>query len=190
VSVLDLPVSKSKQIGVKDSQQSKDNSRSYLKAANALSVAKVPQGVQITSSDRGLNIRIKDEALFRTGSADINPEVKEFIDLIAELARDLPNLIAVEGHTDNQPIRTAAFPSNWDLSTARANTLVRYLTEFHQLRSDRFSSTGFAGTRPIESNATLEGQASNRRVELIILRDTSPRVAASHPFLPQGSSFR
>ena len=190
VSVLDLPVSKSKQIGVKDSQQSKDKSRSYLKVANTLSVAKVPQGVQITSSDRGLNIRIKDEALFRTGSADINPEVKEFIDLIAELARDLPNLIAVEGHTDNQPIRTAAFPSNWDLSTARANTLVRYLTEFHQLRSDRFSSTGFAGTRPIESNATLEGQASNRRVELIILRDTSPRVAASHPFLPQGSSFR
>jgi len=104
--------------------------------------------------------------------------------LITGLVRDLPNLIAVEGHTDNQPIRTAEFPSNWDLSTARANALIRYFIEHHHLRSDRFSSTGFAGTRPIESNATVEGQASNRRVELIVLRDTSPRALTSHPFLP------
>ena len=144
----------------------------------------------MSSTDRGLNIRINDEALFRSGSAELNPEVQEFIDLIAELVRDLPNLIAVEGHTDNKPIRTTAFPSNWDLSTSRANTLVRYLTERHQLRSDRFSSTGFAGTRPIESNATLEGQASNRRVEIIILRDTSPRTVSSHQFLPKRSSVR
>jgi chemotaxis protein MotB len=90
----------------------------------------------------------------------------------------------VEGHTDNQPIKTATFPSNWDLSTGRANSLIRYFTEQHHLQSDRFSSTGFAGTRPIESNATVEGQASNRRVELIVLRDTKSRALDSHPFLP------
>ncbi len=144
----------------------------------------MPQGVKITSTERGLSIRINDNALFSSGNADINPRIKEFLDLIAGLVRDLPNLIVVEGHTDNQPIKTSTFPSNWDLSTARANMLVRHFTEYHHLRSDRFSSTGFAGTRPIESNSTVEGQASNRRVELIVLRGTSPRALDSHPFLP------
>jgi chemotaxis protein MotB len=140
--------------------------------------------VKITSTERGLNIRIKDDALFRSGSASINPQIQEFIDLIASLVKDLPNLIAVEGHTDNQPIRSAVFPSNWDLSTTRANALIRYLIEQHQLAAHRFSSTGYAGTRPVESNDTLDGQASNRRVELIVLRDTSPKTSPSHPFLP------
>ena len=103
---------------------------------------------------------------------------------MAGLVRDLPNLTAVEGHTDNQPINTAQFPSNWHLSTGSANSLIRYFTGKHQLRSDRFSSTGFAGTRPIKSNSTIEGQAANRRVELIVLRETSPRAVDSNPFLP------
>jgi len=184
LSMMTMPISKKKQIVVKERQKSKDNARSYLKVANAISTAKVPDGVKVTSTERGLSIRIADDALFSSGSSVINPQVQEFLDLIAGLVRDLPNLIAIEGHTDNQPIRTAEFPSNWDLSTARANALIRYFTEHHQLRSDRFSSTGFAGTRPIESNATIEGQASNRRVELIVLRDTSPRASFSHPFLP------
>ncbi len=184
LTIMDLPVSKTREIVVQENQNAKDNSRAYLKVANAITAAKVPKGVKITSTERGLNIRISDEALFNSGSADLNPQIQEFLDLIAGLVRELPNHIAVEGHTDNQSIRTAAFPSNWDLSTSRANTLVRYFTEYHQLRSDRFSSTGFAGTRPIESNATSTGQANNRRVEMIVLRDTSPRAPISHPFLP------
>ncbi len=184
LSMMTMPISKKQQIVVKERQKSKNNARSYLKVANAISMAKVPDGVKVTSTERGLSIRIADDALFSSGSSVINSQVQEFLDLIAGLVRDLPNLIVVEGHTDNQPIRTAEFPSNWDLSTARANVLIRYFTEYHHLRSDRFSSTGFAGTRPIESNATLEGQASNRRVELIVLRDTSPRASFSTPFLP------
>jgi chemotaxis protein MotB len=184
LSLVTLPIQKSTPIQVKEEQKSADNSRSYLKVANAITTAKVPQGVKITSTERGLNIRIKDEALFSSGSASINPQIREFIDLIASLVRDLPNPIAVEGHTDNQPIRTVVFPSNWDLSTARANTLIRYLIEHQQLAAHRFSSTGYAGTRPIESNDTLEGRASNRRVELIVLRDISSEPSFSHPFLP------
>ncbi len=184
LTIMDLPVSKSRQIVVQEQQKSKDNSRAYLKVANAITAAKVPKGVKISSTDRGLSIRISDDALFTSGSADLNPQIEEFLDLIAGLVKDLPNLIAVEGHTDNQPIRTAVFPSNWDLSTSRANRLVRYFTEFHELQPNRFSSTGFAGTRPIHSNDTAEGQASNRRVEMIVLRDTNPRALESHPFLP------
>jgi len=184
LSLMKMPVVKNQQIVVKESQKSQDNARTFLKVANAISTSKVPQGVKITSTERGLSIQINDNALFSSGNADINPQIKEFLDLIAGLVKDLPNLIVVEGHTDNQPIKTAEFPSNWDLSTGRANTLIRYFTEHQHLQSNRFSSTGFAGTRPIESNATVEGQASNRRVELIVLRDTSPRALDSHPFLP------
>jgi len=184
LSIMSLPIEKSRQIVVTERQKSQSNARTFLKVANSITASKVPDGVKITSTERGLSIRIKDEALFSSGSADLNPHIKEFLDLIAGLVRELPNLIAVEGHTDNRPIRTATYPSNWDLSTARANTLLRYFTEQHHLRADRFSSTGFAGTRPIESNSTSEGQAANRRVELIVLRDTSPRASSSHPYLP------
>jgi len=184
LSIMNLPIEKSRQIVVTERQKSQSNARTFLKVANSITTSKVPDGVKITSTERGLSIRIKDDALFSSGSADLNPQIKEFLDLIAGLVRELPNLIAVEGHTDNRPIRTATYPSNWDLSTARANTLLRYFTEHHHLRADRFASTGFAGTRPIESNSTSEGQASNRRVELIVLRDTSPRASFSHPYLP------
>ncbi len=184
LSIMNLPVAKKQPILVKEKPKSKDNARSYLKVANAIATAKVPKGVKVTSTERGLSIRIADETLFGSGSSTINPQIEEFLDLITGLIRDLPNAIAVEGHTDNQPIKTAEFPSNWDLSTGRANALIRYFTEQQNLQSDRFSSAGFAGTRPIESNATLEGQASNRRVDLIVLRDTNPRVSESHPFLP------
>lgn len=184
LSMMDFPISKKQQLVVKDRPQSADNAKSYLHVANAIATAKVPKGVKVTSTERGLSIRISDDALFNSGSSDISSEMEEYLDLITGLVRDLPNLIAVEGHTDNQPIRTREFPSNWDLSTGRANALIRYFTEQHHLRADRFSSTGFAGTRPIESNLTEEGQSANRRVELIILRDTNPRDSSSQPFLP------
>lgn len=184
LSLMNLPVSKNQPIVVKEKPKSQDNARSYLKAANAISTAKVPKGVKVTSTERGLSIRIADETLFSSGSSAISPQIQEFLDLIVGLVRDLPNSIAVEGHTDDQPISTAAFPSNWDLSTGRANALIRYFTEHHHLRAERFSSAGFAGTRPIETNATAEGQASNRRVELIVLRETNPPDSTGHRFLP------
>ncbi|MDH5563567.1 MAG: OmpA family protein [Nitrospirota bacterium] len=184
LSMMNLPISKSKQLVVKDRPKSQDNARSYLKVANAITTTKVPKGVKVTSTERGLSIQIQDEALFSSGSADINPQIQEFLDLIAGLVGDLPNYIAVEGHTDNQAIRSLKYPSNWDLSTSRANSLVRYFIEMHHLASERFSSTGYAGTRPLESNSSSDGQAANRRVEMIILRDTSPRAVTAHPFLP------
>jgi chemotaxis protein MotB len=188
LSLVELPIQNKAKIQIREEPNSQDSSRAYVKIANALTTAKVPQGVKITSTERGLHIRIKDEALFSSGSARINPHIAEFIDLIASLVKDLPNHIAVEGHTDNQPIRSTTFASNWDLSTARANVLIRYFIEYHQLAAHRFSSTGYAGTRPVESNETPEGRAFNRRVELIILRDINHNnrvdLSPSHPYLP------
>lgn len=184
ISLMDLPVQSTMPVQVQEKPQSAQTVRAYVKIANAIAAVKIPDGVTIESTERGLHIRIKDEALFQSGSAGINPHIAEFIDLIAGLVKDLPNLIAVEGHTDNQPIRSQAFPSNWDLSTARANTLIRYLLDRHQFAPHRFSSTGYAGTRPIASNDTPEGQASNRRVELVVLRDRTAEPSSPHPFLP------
>ena len=183
LSIVSLPINKNTPIQVQEKPPA-DNARAFLSVANAITAANVPQGVQITTTERGLNIRIKDDALFQSGSARLNPKIEEFIDLIASLVKELPNGIAVEGHTDNQPIRSSLYPSNWDLSTARANTLVRYLIDHHHLAEYRLSSTGYAGSRPVELNDTPEGQASNRRVEIIVLKDTRSDIDSSHPFLP------
>ena len=183
LSIVSLPINKNTPIQVQEKPPA-DNARAFLSVANAITAANVPQGVQITTTERGLNIRIKDDALFQSGSARLNPQIEEFIDLIASLVKELPNGIAVEGHTDNQPIRSSLYPSNWDLSTARANTLVRYLIDHHHLADYRLSSTGYAGSRPVELNDTPEGQASNRRVEIIVLKDTRSDIDSSHPFLP------
>ncbi len=184
LSIIDLPVTKSKPSVVQDPASAKKNAQSFLQAANAIAAAKVPEGVKVNTTERGLSIQIADDTLFGSGTSSINPDMQEYLDLITGLVRNLPNLITVEGHTDNQPIRTAQYPSNWDLSTARANALIRYFTEQHNLRSDRFSSTGFAGTRPLQSNSTSEGQAANRRVELIVLRGTDAEASQFNPFLP------
>ncbi len=184
LSLMDLPVTKSKPSVVQDPVSAKKNAQSFLQASNAIAAAKVPEGVKVNTTERGLSIQIADDTLFGSGTSSINPDMQEYLDLITGLVRNLPNLIAVEGHTDNQPIRTTQYPSNWDLSTARANVLIRYFTEHHNLRSDRFSSTGFAGTRPLQSNSTSEGQSANRRVELIVLRGTDAEASQSNPFLP------
>jgi chemotaxis protein MotB len=183
LSIVNLPINKKTPIQVQEKPPA-DNARAFLNVTNAITAANVPQGVQITTTERGLNIRIKDDALFQSGSARLNPQIEEFIDLIASLVKELPNGIAVEGHTDNQPIRSSLYPSNWDLSTARANSLVRYLIDHHHLADYRLSSTGYAGSRPVELNDTPEGQASNRRVEIIVLKDTRSAMDSSHPFLP------
>ncbi|HNP27526.1 MAG: OmpA family protein [Nitrospira sp.] len=184
ISIVNLPINTKTTIQVKENTASAENAQAFLKMANAITAANLPQGVKITTTERGLNIRIKDDALFQSGSAKLNPQIQEFIDLIGSLVKDLPNFIAVEGHTDNQPIRSSLYPSNWDLSTARANTLVRYLIDHHHLADYRLSSTGYAGTRPVELNDTPEGQASNRRVELIVLKDSRSDSTSSHPYLP------
>jgi len=182
-TIVELPFAKRKEVLTKEQSKIKLNVRAYVKIANAIQSTKLPDGVSVTSGKRGLNIRISDDALFASGSASIRPEVKEFLDLISGLVKDLPNYISVEGHSDSVPIRAAAFPSNWELSASRASVLVRYFTDVRGLDPQRFSAISYAGYRPVASNDTAKGRSANRRVEIVILRHTHAPTLPRNPFV-------
>jgi len=118
---------------------------------------------------RGLVIRISEHLFFKSGDASILPEFIPILDILGKALEKVPNHIRIEGHTDSVPIRTAKFPSNWELSTTRATTVLRhFLTHFH-LNPENLSATGYAEFRPIDSNKTAEGRFQNRRVDFVIL---------------------
>ncbi len=174
MSIVELPLNQSKPAMEKEIQQRPDDFQVYMKVARAVGfLDKSSSDVSVHNTARGITIIIKDEVAFDSGSVQMNREIIEVLDLIAALVKDLPNLISVEGHTDSVPIRSVQFPSNWELSAFRAAALVRYFVNQHQLRSERFSATGYGGERPLESNATPEGRSANRRVEIVILRETT-----------------
>ncbi len=128
------------------------------------------EGTEFRLTERGLIIQFTDQVLFPSGSADLRSQAQEMLDALAPILRDVPNEIRVEGHTDNVPIRTADFPSNWELSAARATNVLRYLLQVGELESDRLSAAGYGEYRPIADNDTAEGRAQNRRVDVVLLR--------------------
>ena len=125
-----------------------------------------------TLTDDGLVIRIQDTALFPSGSADLRPESRRFGTHIAKILTPLTQKVTVSGHTDNLPINTRDFPSNWELSSRRAVNFMRFLlAEETGLRPERFSATGYGEYRPVAGNNTNEGRSANRRVEVFIQRN-------------------
>lgn len=118
--------------------------------------------------ERGVVLEIKDHILFDSGKADIKPEAAEVLKKISGILKSVPNQIIVEGHTDNVPINTARYPSNWELSVDRAVRVVRYFIEKHHMPPERFLATGYGEYHPVASNETPEGRARNRRVNIVI----------------------
>jgi chemotaxis protein MotB len=119
-----------------------------------------------------LLITIRDNALFESGKAFIKPEAQKLATAMASLLANYQEYeIIVAGHTDNRPIRTAEFPSNWDLSAKRSLNFMTYLFTNEALKQDRFSSVGYGEFRPIADNNALEGRQKNRRVEIQIMRN-------------------
>lgn len=126
--------------------------------------------VETTVDERGLVISIlSDRILFDVGSADLRPGAGALLGPIAQLLRAQPNPLRVEGHTDSEPIHTARYRSNWELSTARAITVVHYLLR-HGIASQRLSAAGYGAEHPVAPNATAAGRARNRRIEIVVLR--------------------
>jgi len=134
---------------------------------------------------RGLIVSIvADGVLFDAGSDQLRPEGRQVLDNIAAVLRVAPNRVSVEGHTDNRPINTARFPSNWDLSTGRAVAVLNYLVNTHHLDAKRLAASGYGDQHPIDSNDTLEGRARNRRVEIAVLTE----VGSAAPVDPAQSA--
>jgi len=126
-------------------------------------------GLRVRQTEEGLVISLADSAFFGAGGAAIPKEAEPVLEELARLLAELPNHVRIEGHTDDRPIRSAQFPSNWHLSAARAVELVRYL-ESHGVASYRLSASGFAAERPLVSNESEEGRTLNRRVDAVVLR--------------------
>ena len=124
-------------------------------------------------NEDGLMIRIKENALFPSGSADLLPQSQRVAGAIAALIAPIQQRVLVSGHTDNVPINTAQFPSNWELSTMRALNFMRFLlNQDGRLAPARFAALGAGEYRPIATNDTDEGRSANRRVEVMIQRST------------------
>jgi chemotaxis protein MotB len=118
----------------------------------------------------GLVVSLREIGFFDSGSASIKPGAEGAFDRVAGILREHPYPIRVEGHTDNIPIHTAQFASNWELSTARATELVKSLIEDHGIPADRLSAAGYAEFHPVASNDNAKGRQLNRRVDVVILR--------------------
>lgn len=120
--------------------------------------------------ERGLVVSIQDTLLFASGSDEITPAARNILKKISTVLAATSNYIKIEGHTDNLPIHTAKFPSNWELSVLRATNVLHILMTEGGINSERLSATGYGEYRPIADNTTEAGRAHNRRVDLVILR--------------------
>lgn len=124
--------------------------------------------VRLLITGRGLVIHLPEFLFFDSGEAALRPESRPLLDKLAGILKKIPNPVAVEGHTDNRPIHTPQFPSNWELSTHRATALVRYFIETHGLHPARFAAAGYGEYAPIADNRDEKGRRLNRRVDIII----------------------
>lgn len=134
---------------------------------------RLPEGSVTTRlTPDGLVISLHEIGFFASGSAQVRGESVAMLAALAETIPDAP--LRVEGHTDNMPIHTAQFSSNWELSTARASAIARLLLERGIVHPENVSAAGYAEYHPVSSNATEAGRGENRRVDIILLRSPAP----------------
>ncbi|PKN00752.1 MAG: hypothetical protein CVU77_08830 [Elusimicrobia bacterium HGW-Elusimicrobia-1] len=122
------------------------------------------------SQKEGLIITFSEKYMFDPGKAEIYPEAKTIIRDVMSLLTDDPNRITIEGHTDNTPIRTSQFPSNWELSTSRATNLLRFMLEDLSFEPKRLTASGYGEYHPVSPGDTPENRAKNRRVDVVVKR--------------------
>lgn len=145
----------------------------------------IAERVEVSLRADGIHLNLQDSVLFTSGDAALLPAARIVLRLVTEVLAEHIEAVHVEGHTDDRPIATARFPSNWELSTARAASVVRFLLELPDtLPPDRFTASGYGEHRPAASNATPDGRARNRRVEIFFRWTswpTSPTPPPSNP---------
>jgi len=140
------------------------------KLKKALAKAGVAKSATFRFDERGLVVTIvTDNVLFASGGAQLEPQGQRILDSLGPTLLDLPNQLSIDGHTNSIPISTALFPSNWELSSGRANGVLRYLHSNDGIPYTRMSSTGFADTHPRLPKSNPRAVVVNRRVEIVVL---------------------
>jgi len=138
--------------------------------AQQLETSEISEEIFVTVDERGVVVSFKDTTLFASGSAELTPEAERSLGRFVKFLYALPNELIVEGHTDDQAIRTARFPSNWELSAARAGAVARFL-EGEGIKGERMRVVGLGPHHPRFRNDTPEKRALNRRIDVIIKPD-------------------
>lgn len=136
--------------------------------------------ISVNRTDLWIEVAIRSDILFASGSALPNQQALRVLNPLADALIDVPNAVRVEGHTDDRPIATAQFPSNWELSGARAASVLRVFSA-RGLGADRLSLMGYGEMRPLADNGTAEGRRANRRVVVVILADVAEPNPVADP---------
>lgn len=142
----------------------------YERLQDELKNLEKEQKLSILYDEKKITIRVSEGMLFEPGSDEIITDAKPVLDEIASVLGEMPNYMSIEGHTDNIPINTLRFPSNWDLSNARALKILKYFVDKHKFDPRKLSATGYGEYRPIDSNDTPSGRMKNRRVDILLMR--------------------
>jgi len=143
--------------------------------------------VKVTQSARGIAIEINASVLFASGQAALEGESLKVLQAVAEVLAEVDNNIQVEGYSDNAPINSPMYPSNWELSSARASGVARLFVE-NGIAADRVVVLGYGENRPVDTNDTAEGRARNRRVTVMILSPGHDKVIADIPLGNEASA--
>ncbi len=143
--------------------------------------------VEVTPDREGVSVRVRDAVLFDTGEATLRPEGETFLCELGEIIAGELGVdgVIVEGHTDDRPIHTERFPTNWELSTARATNVLRHLLSEARVDATRLSASGFADTRPLSPNVDDTSRAANRRVEFVFRRRTEHAESSDEVAAPE-----
>lgn len=148
-----------------------DEQQEAVPIEEALEAFAAEPGVNVSYSNQGAHITFEDFLLFNFSKADINRGGLAFLDRMADLVQKIPYPVRVEGHTDNVPIHTARYPSNWELSIARAVSVVKYFAESGKINPQRLSAVGYGDTRPLVPNDSPANRTRNRRVEIVLVTE-------------------
>lgn len=160
---------KSKALGMDTKKISMDIIKARVE--EAIKDEKLKEKVTLIKEDRGLVISLAEQGFFDSGKAYVREQAVPILYKIGSSLMGLPNHIRIEGHTDNRPINTLLFPSNWELSTGRATFIIQYLLANFPFPPETLSAAGYGEYRPVATNDTPEGRAKNRRVDIVILNE-------------------
>lgn len=153
------------------SQEYMQNKGLYNKVSEYLNDEELGNNVSVSMNAKGVFVEMKDAILFEPGSASLKAEGIEVLKQLEGLINDFSNELVIEGYTDDVPMSSPRFPTNWELSTARAVSVVRHLTEVENVDPERLSAVGYGEYRPIVANDSVENRTSNRRVNILIIFD-------------------